>query len=151
MKRNLQAVTSFAAKGPFSEGQLRWWIFTSASNGLDAANAVVRVGRRVYIDLDRFDDWIEQQNRHREQGGLRVEGCRCARESNRCRPKTAVSLVASRWAWKACAGNAKVMLLALAEHADQSGYCFPGLQRLASMCEVSESTAHRMIKAPRRS
>jgi hypothetical protein len=69
MKRNLQAVTSFAAKGPFSEGQLRWWIFTSASNGLDAANAVVRVGRRVYIDLDRFDDWIEQQNRHREQRG----------------------------------------------------------------------------------
>ena len=67
MKRNLQAVTSLAAKAPFSEGQLRWWIFTSASNGLDAADAVVRVGRRVYIDLDRFDDWIEQQNRHREQ------------------------------------------------------------------------------------
>ena len=68
MKRNLQAVTNLAAQGPFSEGQLRWWIFMSASNGLDAANAVVRVGRRVYIDLDRFDDWIEQQNRHHEQG-----------------------------------------------------------------------------------
>jgi len=68
MRRNLQAVTSLAAQGPFSEGQLRWWIFMSASNGLDAASAVVRVGRRVYIDLDRFDDWIEQQNRHREQG-----------------------------------------------------------------------------------
>lgn len=38
------------------------------------------------------------------------------------------------------------MLLALAEHADQFGYCFPGLQRLASMCQVSESTAHRMIR-----
>ena len=67
MKRNLEAVTILAAKGPFSEGQLRWWIFTSASNGLNAANAIVRVGRRVYIDLDRFDDWIEQQNRHRQQ------------------------------------------------------------------------------------
>lgn len=44
------------------------------------------------------------------------------------------------------AGGAKVMLLALAEHADQSGYCFPGLRRLATMCEVSESTARRMIK-----
>lgn len=67
MRRNLQAVTSLVAKGPFSEGQLRWWIFTSASNGLDAVNAVIRVGRRVYIDLDRFDEWIEQQNRRREQ------------------------------------------------------------------------------------
>src|SRR5687768_16265112 len=37
------------------------------------------------------------------------------------------------------------MLLALAEHADQSGYCFPSLQRLARMCEISESTAHRMV------
>ena len=63
LKRNLQTVTSLAAGGPFSEGQLRWWIFTSATNGLAAANAVVMVGRRVYIDLDRFEDWIEQQNR----------------------------------------------------------------------------------------
>src|SRR4051812_1435860 len=39
------------------------------------------------------------------------------------------------------------MLLALAEHADDDGYCFPGLQRLASMCGVSESTAHRMIRS----
>lgn len=65
IKRNLQSVAGLAADGPFSEGQLRWWIFTSASNGLDVANAVVRVGRRVYIDLDRFNDWIEQQNRAR--------------------------------------------------------------------------------------
>lgn len=62
LKRNLQTVTSLAANGPFSEGQLRWWIFTSRSNGLADANAVVKVGRRVYIDLDRFEDWIEKQN-----------------------------------------------------------------------------------------
>lgn len=65
MKRNLQTVTSFVASGPFSEGQLRWWIFTSKTNGLDAAEAVIRVGRRVYIDVDRFEDWIEQQNERR--------------------------------------------------------------------------------------
>ena len=65
IKRNLQTITSLAAEGPFSEGQLRWWVFMSASNGLDAANALVRLGRRVYIDLDRFEDWIEQQNRRR--------------------------------------------------------------------------------------
>lgn len=63
LKRNLQTLTSLATQGPFSEGQLRWWIFMAASNGLEALNAVVRVGRRVYIDIDRFEDWIEQQNR----------------------------------------------------------------------------------------
>ena len=67
LKRNLQTIISLAAEGPFSEGQLRWWIFMSANNGLDAANAVVRVGRRVYIDLDRFEDWIEHQNRRRAE------------------------------------------------------------------------------------
>jgi hypothetical protein len=65
LKRNLQTVTSLAADGPFSEGQLRWWIFMSRTNGLADANAVVKVGRRVYIDLDRFEGWIEEQNRHR--------------------------------------------------------------------------------------
>jgi hypothetical protein len=65
MKRNLQTVTNLVAEGPFSEGQLRWWIFTSKSNGLDAANAVIRVGRRVYIDVDRFENWSELQNERR--------------------------------------------------------------------------------------
>ena len=62
IKRNLQTVASLAANTPFSEGQLRWWIFMASSNGLEGASAVVRVGRRVYIDIDRFNDWIEQQN-----------------------------------------------------------------------------------------
>jgi hypothetical protein len=62
IKRNLQTVASLAANTPFSEGQLRWWIFMAGSNGLEAASAVVHVGRRVYIDIDRFNDWIEQQN-----------------------------------------------------------------------------------------
>jgi hypothetical protein len=62
IKRNLQTVAAVAAMSVFSEGQLRWWIFMAASNGLDAASAVVRIGRRVYIDIDRFNDWIEQQN-----------------------------------------------------------------------------------------
>jgi hypothetical protein len=65
MKRNLQTVTSLVAASPFSEGQLRWWIFASKTNGLDAAQAVIRVGRRVYVDVDRFEDWIEQQNARR--------------------------------------------------------------------------------------
>jgi hypothetical protein len=69
IKRNLQTVASLAASTPFSEGQLRWWIFMASSNGLEAASAVVRVGRRVYVDIDRFNDWIEQQNGGRELSG----------------------------------------------------------------------------------
>ena len=67
IKRNLQSVAALAASGPFSEGQLRWWIFMSATNGLSGADAVVHVGRRVYIDIDRFNDWIELQNQQRGQ------------------------------------------------------------------------------------
>jgi len=63
MRRNLQTVPTLAAAGPFSEGQIRWFIFCAGSNGLAQADAVVRVGRRVYIDVDKFDSWIDQQNR----------------------------------------------------------------------------------------
>jgi hypothetical protein len=69
IKRNLQTIAAVAAASVFSEGQLRWWIFMATSNGLDAVNAVVRIGRRVYIDIDRFNDWIEQQNTSRSIPG----------------------------------------------------------------------------------
>lgn len=62
MSRNLQSVAQFSARGPFTQNQLRWWIFQSSTNGLDAAGAILRVQRRVYIDVDRFDKWIESQN-----------------------------------------------------------------------------------------
>ena len=62
MSRNLQSVAQFSATTPFSTDQLRWWIFNAASNGLGAAGAVIRIGRRVYIDVDAFDSWITQQN-----------------------------------------------------------------------------------------
>lgn len=61
MKRTLITVTQLANRSPFSEGQLRWWIFESSRNGLDEAGAIVRIGRRVYIDLAAFDSWIDQQ------------------------------------------------------------------------------------------
>ena len=63
MRRNLKTVPELAAESPFSEGQLRWLIFSAGSNGLAQADAVVRVGRRVYLDVDRFSDWIDAQNR----------------------------------------------------------------------------------------
>ena len=62
MARNLKTVSQFAASSAFTEPQLRWWIFHSADNGMAAAGAVVRVGRRVYLDLDGFDRWLVAQN-----------------------------------------------------------------------------------------
>lgn len=59
--QNLFTVQKFAERGPFTEAQLRWMIFNATSNGLAAAGAVVRIGRRVYLDADRFGDWIAQQ------------------------------------------------------------------------------------------
>lgn len=60
MKRTLRTVKAFCDGTPFSESQLRWWIFNAESNGL--APAIVRIGRRVYIDVDQFDAWIDRQS-----------------------------------------------------------------------------------------
>lgn len=62
MARNLKTVSQFAAESAFTEPQLRWWIFHSSENGMAAAGAVVRVGRRVYLDADGFDRWLVAQN-----------------------------------------------------------------------------------------
>jgi hypothetical protein len=62
MDRKLQTVAKFAAGSPFTESQIRWWLFGRAHNGLDGARAVVSIGRRVYIDVDGFDRWITAQN-----------------------------------------------------------------------------------------
>jgi hypothetical protein len=55
MRRNLIAIADKAKNGP-SPGAVRWWVFNEHNNGLAAADAVVRIGRRVYLDEDRFDD-----------------------------------------------------------------------------------------------
>ncbi len=60
MKRELKTVTQFAETSPFTEAQLRWFIFNAKTNGLKPA--VVKVGRRVYLDVNAFDRWIEAQN-----------------------------------------------------------------------------------------
>lgn len=62
MARQLATVGKFAAQSPFTEHQLRWWLFNRDRNGLADAGAVVRLGRRIYIDVNRFDQWIEAQN-----------------------------------------------------------------------------------------
>jgi hypothetical protein len=60
--RNLITVRQLVERSPFTEGQLRFWIFEAPRNGLAEVGAVVRVGRRVYVDIDAFDRWIDRQN-----------------------------------------------------------------------------------------
>lgn len=63
MKRNLKSVAAFANAGPFNENQLRWFIFNEHNNGLHDHGAIVRIGRRVFIDVDAFDRWIDAQQK----------------------------------------------------------------------------------------
>ena len=62
MNRNLKTVYNFASSEPFTEPQVRWWIFNAEQNGLAKTGAVLRIGRRVYIDSDAFERWISAQN-----------------------------------------------------------------------------------------
>jgi hypothetical protein len=51
--------------GGFTQASLRWLIFNAKSNGFD--QAIVRLGRKIYIDRERFAQWLEQQ-----RGGQRA-------------------------------------------------------------------------------
>jgi len=50
--------------GTFSESSVRWLIFNENTNGF--SKCVRRIGRKVLIDLDQFEMWIDQQG----QGGV---------------------------------------------------------------------------------
>jgi hypothetical protein len=59
----LQTVPQFAKNNPaFPVGGLRWQIFNEEKNGLKQAGAIVRVGRKVLIDSEKYFNWIYSQN-----------------------------------------------------------------------------------------
>ena len=56
----LSTINQFADKQPaFTSASLRALIFNEATNGLAKAGAIVRVGRRVLINEEKFFSWIE--------------------------------------------------------------------------------------------
>jgi len=58
----LLTVSQFSDQFPaFPVGGLRWQIFNEDNNGLKDAGAIVRVGRKVLIDVNRYFAWIESQ------------------------------------------------------------------------------------------
>ncbi len=61
--RNLLTVKQFNEKHPaFPIGGLRWQIFNSATNGLDEDQVIIRVGRKVLIDEDRYFNRLDRRN-----------------------------------------------------------------------------------------
>jgi hypothetical protein len=62
MAKNLKTVAAFVGGSPFTEPQVRWWLFNANENGLNESGAVIRIGRRIYLDVDAFDRWIDSQN-----------------------------------------------------------------------------------------
>ena len=61
MTRKLQTVATFADGSPFTEAQVRWWIFNERTNGMAEAGVIKRTGRPVYINPEAFDAWVEAQ------------------------------------------------------------------------------------------
>jgi hypothetical protein len=55
-------VEQFAAAEPaFKESSIRWLIFNRDRNGLEQSGALIRVGRRVLIDRQKFLGWLMAQ------------------------------------------------------------------------------------------
>lgn len=53
--------TAKAYSDAFSEASIRWLIFNERINGFSCC--VKRIGRKVLIDLDQFEAWIDKQGR----------------------------------------------------------------------------------------
>lgn len=62
MSRDLRTIAQFSNETSFSEPQLRYWVQTAQTNGLEKHSAVKRIGRRVYLDVAAFYAWVESQN-----------------------------------------------------------------------------------------
>ena len=61
--RTLLTVRQFHEKHPaFPVGGLRWQIFHAATNGMEKAGVVLRAGRKVLLDEDRYFEWLDQKN-----------------------------------------------------------------------------------------
>lgn len=56
---DLLNVTQLAQQYPFSESALRNLLHHRKQNGL--AGAVVKIGRRIYINKNEFDQWLNNQ------------------------------------------------------------------------------------------
>jgi len=54
--RNL---TNLYPDADFTQNSIRWLIFNAKENGFSMC--IVRLGRKVLIDLDKLDEWLDSQ------------------------------------------------------------------------------------------
>lgn len=47
----------------FTHGGVRSLIFYEELNGLNGSGAIIRVGRKILINEDKFFNWLESQNK----------------------------------------------------------------------------------------
>ncbi|MET0087662.1 MAG: hypothetical protein ABW082_14255 [Sedimenticola sp.] len=60
-QRSLLSIRDFTFKHPtFKESTIRWLIFNEKLNGF--TYAIVRIGRRIYIDEEKFFEWVDDQS-----------------------------------------------------------------------------------------
>lgn len=57
-----------------------------------------------------------------------------------------IKQMAKVWEWSKAEGAALLVMLALADHADDDGYCFPGVERVAKKCRISSRSVQRHVK-----
>jgi hypothetical protein len=78
---NALTVRQVARANPaFTEASLRWLLFNSATNGLDKDGVIIRLGKRVLIDRDKFGLWLigrrvaaEPQKEHTKETRPRID------------------------------------------------------------------------------
>jgi hypothetical protein len=65
--KNLSTVNQFVEKHPWlTKGGIRSYIFLQDTNGLAASGAIIRIGRKILIEEDKFFKWIETQNQEKQ-------------------------------------------------------------------------------------
>lgn len=63
MKRKLLTVNQFVDDNrAFTLGGIRWQIFNEHTNGLAESGAILRNGRRILIDEERYFNWLDELN-----------------------------------------------------------------------------------------
>ena len=68
--RHVETVRRFCEQHPaFSESSVRWLIFNAEKNGLAASGAILRNGRRIILDVDRFFEWLDSRQWYQAGGG----------------------------------------------------------------------------------
>lgn len=58
-----------------------------------------------------------------------------------------VKIITKVWEWSRAEGNARLVMLALADFCDDDATCYPGIKRVARKCRLSERTVQRLMAA----